>query len=349
MPASNLKKIATKLAFKEWVTVQNAVELLTDQFEINITESDLYKAALDNQLILSLYLPEKIAVRFYCKDELSLSPASLDHEKNLLSEMIRDAIDNLSDKKLGKVQDNVEMVDGVWDIFVNGIAGNSLKHLYHESLNLENCDLSPGHQVLTRNGEYCEIQTFYENLFDSDKSNLIKKEIFQLQHKGRSLFESEKLRKAICRYKEVEHSAYSPACSLPEKSLLIIRKDELVQFVDNHLDIIENKNVMRSEEKKDNKERGSKEKNNSTEIEQLGGNIAEGINSKERKNMLVLIGILVDLLKTDSSNYNTQTLICRHVVNSYESCHGLSERTVNQRFAEANKLLEDLKLSIRTL
>ena len=235
MTSQRIKKVINSLVFKDWVSIPKAVEILTEQIGVKLSEADLYKAAIDKQLTLSLYIADKIPVRFMDQNlpeilkEESTSGDGGDSEEG--KEALRRVKQFLTKDFLGTIIDKVEMIDGVWDVVVEGNAGCFLQSLYNEALGFDNCDSVAGRKILTKDDKRCEIQFYYEELVDLEKYNTINEEIVRLGIQEHDIWSSSELSDAYARQKAIKDKGYKCAGSFPDNSLLVIKKDAFIEFI----------------------------------------------------------------------------------------------------------------------
>ena len=347
---------------REWLTLPEAAKKLSISFGEDVTEAAVLRLALDGHLRLSVYFVNHAMAR--CgevvswdetdwwlmpkfesfpgesigrrRDEKKVVEAKehprklralyddlLPDERKKLIPVMRSL--NIDDERFVTLSDDVTTLRGVWDLPMIGAEQLDVEHLFQQLtdgpavtlLNLE------GAFVEGSRGELCQLQEdLEENEFQAgSRAQLAKLQQHILEEDlGRKktdalLKKHEESRKTFLEKRQgsTDSENYYPAAGLPQDAVLVVRTNAIREL----------------EEAFSDKE----------------GEQAKALAPRAETTYLNIIGAMLSLMlgRTPSgrprSVFDNQSAIVSALLADHEGKQGISKRTLEDKFAEANRSL----------
>lgn len=234
---------------KKWVSIEDAAGRLSSVIDETVSESDILRLGLDGSLQISTYLVNSAYARrgtvVGIDEAKRLGPL-----KGMLAKIIRgddgksndDLSDVITSRYLGEgkflnVAEDVESIDGVWDLTMLGGDRHDVEHQYQYLTGGPEVTLIDIDGVLLRDedGNYWELA----KRFDKDRPAIFQKPEMGKQESSSGADSGsnhenkgqESDAKDPPRRKPFYHpDNFYPAGGLPEDSTLVVRTDALLEF-----------------------------------------------------------------------------------------------------------------------
>lgn len=243
---------------REWLTLDEASEYLTLTLGEDVRKQDIYRLALDGNLKLSVDFVNTAYVKkgeivgideveyFDLNDGVItgqfLLNATRQHLMNEGRAKIKDALDGviksiyISDGRFLNLQDEIERVDGVWDLPMLGDEKNEVEYLYQAivggpEVTVANIEGS----FVEKGGVTCQLQESFERV-EQMPGSLAHKELLQkdIILKKYSKDEEKELWDRFNtereKYRRTLWEGYFPS-NLPSDSALVMRVSALEDFI----------------------------------------------------------------------------------------------------------------------
>jgi hypothetical protein len=252
----NKPAVSKLLKLKQFLTVPDAAKHLTGICGEEVAEADIYRFALDGYLKLSIYMVNKTHARrghivHFDKDRLvaalndGIYPEELkwSHEPSSGDTFLRSIC--IGEGKYLNLDDELIVIDGVWDLPMIGGEMVNVEHEWHNLTNRSGVTLQSmdGAFVQNNDGVICQLQErfgFY-GFNEYQAGSQAQLEVLKAL-KASNKIAPEKAEKLLTQHKEIyseylekkesmlRHRNYEPACGLPEDTVLVVRTEALREF-----------------------------------------------------------------------------------------------------------------------
>ena len=315
---------------KEWVTLPEAAKRLAITLGEEVTESDLLRLALDNRLRLSVNFvnyayaklgtvgdPEKARYLDIPNDLLAAVKAKTPDEYKGGYTKTRMGV-RLKGGEVIDMEKGIFELNGVYDLPMIGGEGLDIEHRFQMLTGGPAVELESMDGAFVKSGEfYLQLQEDYENneymhgslaYFNKLKVSFSKHEV-SIPGLKKPTEDQKRERENFLevRKSNPKEKRYFPACGLPKDSVLVVRTDALIDFEQS--------------------------------LQGKSGNLEKSLSTKERNTLLTTIGVLLELIQSPKPGRDSEAVVIEEMLQNYDEKPGISKRTLEQKFAEAKKIL----------
>lgn len=315
---------------KEWVTLPEAAKRLAITLGEEVTESDLLRLALDGRLRLSVNFvnhayakrgtigdPEKARYEDFPTDmPAALKAKTPDEYKGGYTKMQLGI--HLASGEVIDMEDGIFTLNGVYDLPMIGGDKLDIEHRFQMLTGGPAVELQSMDGAFVKSGEfYLQLQEDYENseymhgslaYFNKLKVSISKYEVSIFGLKKPTEDQKRQREKFLeDRKSRPRETHYFPAGGLPDDCVLVVRTDALIEFEQS--------------------------------LQGKSGNLEKSLSTKERNTLLTTIGVLLELIQSPKPGRDSEAVVIEEMLQNYDEKLGISKRTLEQKFAEAKKIL----------
>lgn len=300
---------------KEWVTLSEAKTRLSTTLKEFVTEADLLRLALDGRLQLSVHFVNHAMARH----------GSIEAPENA---RYATSLDGHSQVRLGIQLDNGDVIamereviklTGVFDLAMIGGKQLDIEQKFQELTSGPEVTLIDSDGVFVIAGsKYFQLQEDYEDnpfqagsraSLDRLRSLISSKNLNEQKANDLLNLHKEEREVFLAHIKSSPASRYFPAARLPDDAVLVIRTGALIDF-----------------------EKSLEEKSDDAE---------KPLRVRQETTYLNIIAALVIFIKEPRPGRNSEAQIITQLVENYGEKQGISQRTLQEKFAEAKRSFED--------
>lgn len=312
------------LKLKEWLTLEEAANHISNVIGEPVVVADLYRFCLDGHIRLSVHFVNKAKARpgqRIAREDVEFDVfhsdlfTGLPMETPVLLPTHNEIA--LGENSWARLDDRVVAIDGIWDLSMVGAEILDIEHFYQGlTSGLEVSLINIDGTYVERAGTLCQLLESYDNNEYQAGSMARKKELDEYIEKSKIskkvanelITQHEKEREEFLKSNQVkkEVDKYFPAGGLPQDCVIVARTSEVTRFIRSLED----------------EEKIGDEKN---------------LTSKERNSLLVLIGALCKEVGIDTSQRGVATAVVKMTENIGAP---LSDDTVRKILGQVDDAVE---------
>jgi len=245
-------KAGKLFGLKEWLTIPESSKYLSQIFGEDVNDADILRLVLDGHLKLSVYFVNHAMAKYgkfvpyenveWISINRKLNGLVKDNPFFKKNNRVMKSI-QVDDNKYLKLEKDVKIIKGVWDLPMIGAESLDVEFEYHKLTDGPKITLTgiSGVFVEGENGLICQIQeSFNDNEFQSGskaqlesiKKYIIKNDIEEVEAKKLLMEHSENREKYIAKRNKNISDDYYPAGGLPDDSVLVVRTKALLELQD---------------------------------------------------------------------------------------------------------------------
>jgi len=189
---------------KEWLTISDSAKHLSLIFKEEVTEADVLRFCLDEQLNLAIYFPNNVTAK-------SIKVVSIKSEGFPTFDGVNSSI--LGDDALSVRADEIHYLEGLYDVPM--MAGNRLEveNKYQKIIGGGELEVEYGRIIVERDGRMFSLY-----------SKLPQEQLKPISEDGNGNFSVDYVKREIAKFD------YIPSISFPENSSLVIKTKSLKEF-----------------------------------------------------------------------------------------------------------------------